>query len=303
MKSLRTALISALITTLTVNTVAAQLVTQLRVSIDTFAIRTIDDETPSRVIFVGSQVKGEVALVAALLPGQNKAPVSRVLPSEEWWNHVSVELKRKGGDIIFVHPEWVSSDARQTLRAGDRLSAKFVLGDLHPGEYRLSVSLGALHSEAEWFLVSNGAESDDLRREFARYNVDHSRDREALRKNLLALAAADPLNASPWIRLGDIALPDGSVEQIRGYYDRATQVLEERRRKFAAEGRRDLVAAIEGQRAMIFAVRELVPHYVKNRSTLVLHADVLGGRRYILRERASGKVIRTISSNDPGARK
>ena len=131
-----------------------------------------------------------------------------------------------------MRPSWLATDAGNTLRPGDRLIARFTLDELPPGKYRLAVSLGAMRSEAEWFLVSNGTETNGLRRELARYNVDRSQDADALRKNLLTLAAADPLNASPWIRLGDLALKEGSAEQIRAYYALAPD--------FAQTGRRQI---------------------------------------------------------------
>ena len=273
---------------------ADKLVTQLRVSVDTFAIRRISASTPTRVVFTGAPIRAEVSLVAAALPSPSSAPMSISLPSKEWWNDLLWDLERNGKTM---HPRpalRANADPSAELRSGQRLVARFNLGELPPGEYRLKVRLGDLHSDAEWFLVSNGQENDDLRREFARYNVDRSRDNASLKRNLLALAAADPLNASPWVRLGDLALADGSAEEIRGYYDRAIGVLDQRRQGFAAEGRADVVTAIQSEREMITAVRELVPQYVANRTTMVLHADLEGGKHYVLRERATGRVLRTI---------
>ncbi len=273
---------------------ADKLVTQLRVSVDTFAVRRISASTPTRVVFTGAPIRAEVSLVAAALPSANSAAMSISLPSKEWWNDLLWDLERAGKTM---HPRpalAANADPSAELRSGQRLVARFNLGELPPGEYRLKVRLGDLHSDAEWFLVSNGQENNDLRREFARYNVDRSRDNASLKRNLLALAAADSLNASPWVRLGDLALADGSAEEIRGYYDRAIGVLDQRRQSFAAEGRADVVTAIQSEREMITAVRELVPQYVANRATMVLHADLEGGKHYVLRERATGRVLRTI---------
>jgi len=275
---------------------ADRLITQLRVSVDTFAIRPINADTPTRVVFVGTPLKAQISLTAAALSSPNPGPTSMSLPSKEWWDAVVWELERENGKISELRPELTSKVQPATeLKSGERLVARFNLPELPPGTYRLSVRLGDLRSDPEWFLVSNGQENDDLRREFARYNVDRSRDRTSMRKNLLALAAADPHNASPWIRLGDLALADGSAEEIRGYYDRAVQVLDQRRQKFAAEGRADVVAAIQSERDMILAVREVVPQYVANRATMILHADLEGGKHYVLRERVTGRVVRTIS--------
>ena len=116
-----------------------------------------------------------------------------------------------------------------------------------------------------------------------------------MKKNLLELAATDPLNASPWNRLGDLALADGTADEIRGYYDRAVQVLNQRRQNFVGRGRDHLIAAIDRERDVILAVRELIPQYVANRGTMILHADLQAGRRYVLRDRTTSRVLRTIA--------
>ncbi len=294
MHILRIAILCSVMTGLAPTAQAANLITQVRVSMETYAIRATNDDTPSRVIFTGSPVRGEIALIAAALPSGTAGPASIQLPSEEWWQHLKWSVRQNGNADIDVHPKWFATNATGRLRAGERVLAKFELGQLPPGEYRLSVGLDSMRSEVEWFLVSNGTETADLRREFARYKVDRSSDPETLRVNLLALAAADPLNAGPWIRLGDLALAKGTVEEIRGYYDRAARVLEQRRSKFAADSRQDVVEKIDAQLEVVVAVRELIAYYVTNRGTLILHADGPMSKRYLLRDRMTGRVVRTI---------
>lgn len=297
MRTIKCAILCCVMATSSAVAHADQLMTQLRISVDTFAIRRINAETPTRVIFVGTPVKAQVSFVAAALPSAKTGPLSIALPSKQWWNELSWEVDRKGAAKADIRPRVTDTPPQASeLKSGDRLVAHFDLGELPPGEYRLRVRLGDVRSDVEWFLVSNGQENADLRREFARYNVDRSPDKASLQKNLLALAAADPLNASAWIRLGDLALPEGSAEQIRGYYDKAAEVLGQRRERFAAEGQSEVAAAIENERKMILSVRDAVPAYVANRATTILHPDLEGGRHYVLRERASGRVLRTISA-------
>lgn len=302
MRLIKNATLFALISLLPVVGHADTLATQLRVSVDTFAIRQIDPDTPTRVLFTGEPLRGEVALIGALLPSTAAGQTTMRLPAAAWWDHLKWNLERSGGDAPALEWEATSrqvaasrADGTAELQAGQRLVATIEFGALPPGTYRLSASLGSLRSNTEWFLLSNGTESADLRREYARYKVDRSRDKQSLKRNLLDLAAADPLNASPWIRLGDLALADGTAAEIRGYYDRAVHVLDQRRQKFAAEGRQDVTASIDREREVILAVRDIVPQYVANRATLILHADLQDGRKYVLRDRATSRVLRMIA--------
>ena len=88
MNILRIAILCSLIILQSPSANAAKLVTKLRVSLDTYSIRASDDATPTRAIFVGAPVRGEIALVAAALPAGGDSAASMPLPSAQWWQHL-----------------------------------------------------------------------------------------------------------------------------------------------------------------------------------------------------------------------
>jgi hypothetical protein len=289
-----------------------QFVRTLRVSIYSLAIRPLGGTVPSRVVFTGNPLTATVTLAVAVLPGATVTPDGGVdLPSARWWEHLAWDVRRDGATAsVPVRSSLLSHDdsshradenGKLRVQAGERLSVRLRLAELSPGAYTVRVGIAGLRSEPFRVLISTGDENDDLRREYARYKTLNSPTTSALKKNLLELAALDPLNAGPWIRLGDISLPDGSVEEIRGYYDHAISVLDQRRQLYAAKGETRVVDAIQAERDTVDQVRALVPRYVANRVILQLKVELEGGKRYILAERATGRVVQTIAVRPPAS--
>ena len=289
---------------------ADQLVRTLRVSVDSLAIRPLGGTMPSRVLFTGTPLTATVTLTVAALPdGTQRADGGVELPSARWWEHLGWDIRRDGAPApvpvraSFMreenNPQRAAGSRGLRVQSGERVSATLRLAELPPGAYRIRVVLAGLRSDPVRVLISTGDENDDLRREYARYKTLNSPTTAALKKNLLELAALDPLNAGPWIRLGDLSLQDGSVDEIRGYYDHAMSVLDQRKQLFAAKGETRVVDAIEAERDTVDQVRTLVPKYVANRVVLQLRVELEGGKRYILAERATGRVVQTIAVRAP----
>ena len=185
---------------------ADRMLTSLRVNVNTFAVRRIDAKTPTRVLFMNTPMSADVYVTAGALPSVAQDAMTYTLPSARWWEQLQWEIQRADGkdapsappraQLVREHRENAHDNLpTAVLRSGERATATFNLRDMAPGVYSLRVHLGALTSEAEWFLVSNGTENEGIRREFARYRVDHSVNAAELHANLVTLAAADPLNA------------------------------------------------------------------------------------------------------------
>jgi len=288
----------------------------LQLSVDALAVRPLGGDTPTRVVFVGSPMIARVTFAVAALPGAKVSPREGFeLPSPRWWESLAWDIRRDGTpDPVMVKPILerhansgqnkgvATSGSGAVVRPGERRTAVLRLPELPAGSYTIRIALAGVHAEPYRLLVSTGGENADLRREYARFKTLNSPNVATLRQNLLELAALDPLNAGPWIQLGDLSLHDGSADEIRGYYGHALSVLAQRRRMFAANGNAPVVQAIDAERGIVEQVRDLVPRFVANRNSMDLRVELDGGKRYVLAEKASGRVVQVIGASEGGVR-
>jgi hypothetical protein len=72
---------------------ADQLVRTLRLSIDSFATRSLGGTMPNRVVFTGKPLTATVMLAVATLPGAKAAADGGIdLPSARWWEHLAWDI-------------------------------------------------------------------------------------------------------------------------------------------------------------------------------------------------------------------
>jgi hypothetical protein len=278
----------------------------LRADVKTFQLQPGDGRTPNRAVFTPDRIPVEVRLTVAAIPDSDSATVAPLLlKSANWWTSLEWDLRRNGVPVV-AHPYVVDSQIENRtveiprgespiLKAGENAVVRYVFA-LEPGEYTLQTKLGALSSEPEWFLVSSGNETADLAREFARYKVlFRSRDNASLRMNLMELGSRDPLNAGVWIQLGDIALKEGTLEEAQSHYTNAREAL--KRRGEANSNRPEVLAGINAYQDLLSELASVLPYYFSRRKELEFRIDEPPGsgmKRYVLRERASGKALRTV---------
>jgi hypothetical protein len=312
----RIAGLTSLLLLLAASAAADPFVRTLHLSVDSLAIRPLGGDTPTRVVFIGSPMTATVTFAVAALPGTKITPREGFeLPSARWWESLAWDIRRDGTpEPVTVkpilarqagsaHAEGVAASGSGPLvRPGERRTAVLRLPELPAGSYTIRIALAGVHAEPYRLLVSTGGENADLRREYARFKTLNSPNTATLRQSLLELAALDPLNAGPWIRLGDLSLNEGSADEIRGYYDHALSVLAERRSMFAAKGNAPVVQAIDAERGIVEQVRALVPRFVANRSSLDMRVELDGGKRYVLAEKASGRIVQVIGASKSGVR-
>jgi hypothetical protein len=278
---------------------ADHLVASLRVTVsDAFATRPSGD-APSRVVFLdGTPVHLDVSLTVAALPSGAKGAATFQLPSRDWWEHLEWTFERSGpGAETGSAPKvtFIKGDPVVVLNPGDRVRARLRVDGLEPGVYRLSATIAGLNSDPVRFLASSGNEDDDLRREYARFKVFYrSPDRAMLEANLRELAALDPLNAGPWIRLADLAVGTSPLKETDALYVRAAEVLALRREKFRAEGNHGAAEGIDEQLKVIQRVRQVLPKVYDPGQNLFLQVHEGVTKRYVVVHGKSGRIVETI---------
>jgi hypothetical protein len=282
---------------------ADRLLVQLRTTVNAFAIEPIAQGEPSRVLFTSEQAVLTVSFIVANAPGDGDGPQSYELTNSPWWRGLSVHLEKESkgayapirfspGDPIQEPHSRVEQS--RTLRSGDRVTARFALPSLDPGVYHLFATLGSENSDGDLFRVTSGDENDAMRIAYARFKIEMSRDRNERRRYLRKLAELDPLNAGAWIELGDLSLVDGSFADVQKYYESAIRVLDERRKLFASRGANAVVEGIDGNKDALRRLQTILPQYFARREALQLSVDVHNGKRYVLTERATGRVVAEI---------
>jgi hypothetical protein len=265
----------------------------VRLRIESYAMTRAEPEGPDRVIFDPDPIRGAIEIVLSPL-----ARTSHTLPAEAWWESAEWQIERL--PIASEEFEADERDLRDLIKIGgsptrqigpgESIRADFVSEGWPTGVYRVKISLGEIGSDVRHFVVSAGDETVHLQREFARHKVFYrSRSRDAMRNNLMELAAMEPENPWPLIRLGDFALADQSIQTIDAYYRRALELLERRRDRVEGSSVGD-VTALMGQ---LQRVRDHLPRLAAQRDTLILYHDVQSGA-YILAERESRRVIERI---------
>lgn len=281
---------------------ADKLVGSLRLAIDdSMAIRSLGKDVPSRVVFTGKPILATVTFTVGALPSDSSSSPELPLPSARWWNDLRWDVRRDGQtSVVALKPERIAiptsaTSEKTALRPGERVTTKLSIGALPPGAYTLRIRLGTFESEPYRLLVSTGDENPDMRREFARYKTLHSPDTPTLKRDLLALAAADPLNAGVWIRLGDLSLGDGTpADVVGGYYDHALSIMRQLRSQHAARAEDTAVSAIDSEYDVIAQVRELIPRVASPDSKLRLSIDSAVERHYVVIDRQTGSVVQVI---------
>ncbi len=286
-----------------------RIVTSLRLTVDTFAIPP-SEGLPPRVLFAAGPARAEVSLTVAALPSGGTARATADLPRSNWREEIVWEIRRTGNaEAAAVRAEPVDAPperrttARATpnlMQAGQRERARYRLVGFEPGEYEARVRVGSLVSNTERFLVSNGDETTELRREYARYKVFFaSPDRTTLERNLRELARLDPLNAGPWIRLADLAVGTEPLQETLTRYTNAREALAKRKRHFQELGQGAVADAIGEQEQVLERVQHVLPSVYDEKKGLSLEIHEGIQKQYLVVERRTGRVVERIHAPAP----
>jgi len=237
------------------------------------------------------------------LPGTPADAPELQLPAN-WWRRIEWELKEtKGGASVAVDRTRArllgasqDSEAPIVLRVGESASATIELDKLPQGDYiaqvRIPVTGRILQSNKTAVAVRNGNESAGVRRVYLRARMmAPGVGYEAQKEALAELTQLEPDNAANYELIADIGLYREPVDATLSNYDKAVALLRERASHSPAE--RNLleakIASIEDAKSMVLEYKSR-----PGQLDLTVEYDTFGtGKRYVLRERGSAKVIRS----------
>ena len=172
--------------------------------------------------------------------------------------------------------------------------ASLVLPVLPAGDYALEARLGSLRN-TDTFAVSTDDEPHVRAAHLARAAAQARSfaDYERIQKDRLA---ATPGDATILTNLGYRAMREGTMEQATAYFDRAIAVMQENVARYQSEHptASAAVASIGDRRIQeLRGLQTLLPDFFRQRDRVRIEQEQVGDRtRWVLRERASGRVLK-----------
>lgn len=243
----------------------------------------------------------ELELTVAAMPSQARQRLSGLATGEQWprrveWIFTTDDAKPVARDFLPMFEREIHAPReRGRVGVGETVAAVYRLPVLAKGTYRLTALVGTLQSNVERFVVSDGTESVPLRTTYAWVQANRERSPVLRNKWLRDLGELDPTMPAPWIDLGDEALGRQDFLAAQQYYERAVDAFTARHARFAQSANaQELVREIDSGKARFTKVVALLRSASSSDGRLVVNIRRDRGKKYVLADRASGRIVQTI---------
>ncbi len=289
----------------------------LRVVVDKTPVRSAPGATSTlQIAWADAPITADVTLnVYSLpaLPSSSRDLVKlRALDAGSWFDALTWQLQRNGEEFrAIARPEKLSDSVRHRGPSApdpvDRdatvemtsYRAHVSVGTLPAGDYQLRVRVAGVTSDPSLFAVRNGDENPAIRDAYLTQKARRTGEYETFKQLELERVRLDPSRAGAWLALAERALIDGTLSETRDYFENAVRVMDENARKEAAsatpERARALDAVVTENRRRVEKLEAVLPEYFAHRPAWTLSVENQDGRvRYVLRESATQRVVRTI---------
>jgi hypothetical protein len=171
------------------------------------------------------------------------------------------------------------------------------LRPLVAGDYELEAALGSLHATDVFNVRGANAPEPKVRAAYLAREASRAQTFDAYKRLQTDRLQASPNDATILLELGHRAMAEGTLDEARGYFDRAVAVMQENVKRNSAEhpNAAKAISTIAEQRVReVRGLQALLPEFFANRGQIRVEQEQIDGQtRWVLKDRATGRMIRT----------